>query len=218
MTYRGPRLGSDGNGRGRGGCGRAWFGEASWRCGVWTGLRVVCGHRLGTRRRETLDCLSETKTKVFDAVSASDAAQTLWQCVASARRERICVENFIGLVVSLGAGARSYAARRLWRGARHARCLSALIHGFVRAARAVCRICGNCGGFGGQVPLDQPSRQQGTAAFVHPRIEQVPDFLPHVGGEIQPRLFKRLQSRLRRTEKKFPIHFLLGMLAHGDPP
>jgi hypothetical protein len=31
-------------------------------------------------------------------------------------------------------------------------------------------------------------------------------------------LLVRLQRRFRRTQEKFPIHFLLVRLAHGDPP
>src|SRR5580698_2984768 len=176
---------------------------------------VVCGHRLGTRRRETLDCLSETITKVYAAAAPSGAARKL-QCSANALcRERILARDFIGRIANLSARPRSHAAGRFWPATRCALRLSSRILEFVHDG---CDVRANRIGFGGQVPLDQPARQQGTAALVHPCIEQLADLLSHVGGKIQSRLFKRLQSRLRRTQKKLPIHFLLGTLAHGDPP
>ena len=198
------------------GSGRAWFGEASWRCGVWTGLHVVCGHRLGTRRRELFDCRSETKTQLYGADAPFDVARKLRHGTNALCCGRILAKHFIGRTVGLSARARSHAAGRFSCAGRYARCLSTLLHGFARANRSACRICRNRAGFGRQVSLDQPSRQQGTAAFVHPRVEQLRDLLPHVGGKIQSRLFKRLQSGLRRRQEKLPIHFLLEVLSHGD--
>ncbi len=202
-----------------GAAGGAWWGEAPGRCVVLTGLRLLCGHRLSTRRREIFDCLSRPKTKADGDREAAYAALKLGRHLNSRCGERFVAKNFIGRAARYDACMRSGSRRRfrraLW-GARHGR--PELLN-FARSARSRGAIRANCGGVGGQISLDQPSRQQGVAAFIHPNVEELRDFFSQVCCEIQSRLFVRLKRRFRRTQQKFPIYFVLRVLAHGnDPP
>jgi len=201
-----------------GGWGGARWGEALWRCVDPTGLRVFCGHRLSTRRRVIFDCLSRPKTKADGDRAAADVALKLGRDVNSRSRERFFAKNLIGRVAGDCACVRSAARRRLWRALWTACNRRPECRDFARNARTRSAVRTDGLGIGCEIPLDQPSRQQGIAALVHPNIKELRDFFSQVRGEIQSRLLVRLQRRFRRTQQKFPIHFLLVMLAHGDPP
>jgi hypothetical protein len=241
--------------KGRGG-GGAWWGEALWRCVVRTGLRVDCGHRLSTRRRERFNDLSKTNTKAEgegallsvarNLRSASKnlefRARTLRRGVNSRQRERFVAEKIIGRALRRRRSGRSSAGRRLvtvMRGAGQRTSRRGVIalagwrlgrpswrteraSGGVEVARAGVRVGWSVGprvsadiAGGGQISLDQPSRQQGAAVFVHPRVEQLHDFLAHICRQIQAGHLVRLQSGLRGCQQKIPIHFLLAMLSQG---
>jgi hypothetical protein len=210
------------NGGGGGGemiaCGGAWWGVALGRWVVATGLRVVCGHRLSTRRRADGTDLSTAKTKadadgatLFAAQKRPHTARALRRGVNSRRGERFVAENFIGRALRLRDSVRTSSRRWLRHVVRHARRLL-LVLLLVEFAQATTCVTTNRVGVGRQVPLDQPSCQQGIAVLVHPRIEQLHDFLSHIGGQIQSRHLERLQRGFRRRQKKIPIHFLLRML------
>ena len=203
--------------RNRGGFGGARSGGALRRWVSSTGQRVVCGHCRGTRRREVCCRLAETKTKLFGAVVRSDAAQKLRRDMDSGRCVWFVAENFIGRVVRRRCWVRCDARRRFWRALGPAGSLRLARLKVARTARPARALRANRS-VGREVALNQPACQQSTAAFVDPGVEQLLDFLSQVGGEVQSRLLVGLQSRLRRTQKKFPIHFLLGVLTHGDPP
>jgi hypothetical protein len=196
-----------------GGGGGAWWGEAPGRWVVPTGLRGVGGHRLSTRGREGVTDLSKAKTKAEGDGAAGCAAQKLGSGVNSRRRERFAAKNFIGRGLCRRARVRSCARWRFRRACR-ARCLSLmLILLLLEFVRAASRVRTNRVGVCRQVSLNQPSCQQGAAVLVNPRVEQLHDFLSYIGRQIQSRNLERLQSGFRRRQKKFPVHFLLGMLS-----
>src|SRR5579859_4178013 len=215
MTYHPAKSGFYCHRRNCGGWGGARWGEALGRCVVPTGLRVFCGHRLSTRRRVIFDCLSRPETKADGDRAATYVALQLGRDLNSRRRERFFAKNFIGRAAGHGTYPRRGARRRLWSALRATRNWWPESLNFARNRSA---IRADSRGIGREIPLDQPSRQQGIAALVHPHIKELRDFLSQVCGEIQSRLLVRLQSRFRRTQQKFPIHFLLVTLAHGDPP
>lgn len=204
-----------------GGRGGAWWCQARGRGVVQTGLRVVCGHRLSTRRRVDGTDLSKAKTKAGGDGAALFAAQTprhtahaLGRGVNSRRGERFVAKNFIGRALCRRGSVRSCTRGRFRGAVRHARRLL-LILLRVEFAQATACATTNRVGVRRQVPLDQPSGQQGVAVLVHPRIEQLHDFLSHIGRQIQSRHLERLQRGFRRSQEKFPIHFLLAMLSQG---
>lgn len=210
-----------------GGRGGAWWGEAPGRCGGATRLRSDCGHRLGTLRRERVDCTSQLQTKPngdemgrFATRTSRFTPQTLRRGVNSRRWERFVAKNFIGRIVRRCSGLRGLARGWFRPAGQHRGQLYALIAERARGASRISWIWSraNCAAVGREASLDQPSRQQSIAAFVHPHLKELLDFLSHVRGEIQARALVRLQSRFRRIQKKFPIHFLPSVLAHGDPP
>jgi hypothetical protein len=189
-----------------------------------TGLRLVCGHRLGTLRRERLDCTSELLIKPSDGAIARFvtrisrlAPQTLRRGVNSRCRERFFAKNFIGHVGRPIVGLRGLA-RGWFRRAGHGGQLCALAAERTRSGCRVNWIWSRASGstVGCEVAFDQPARQQSIAAFIHPDLKKLLDFLAQVRGEIQSRALVRLQSRFRRIQKKLPIHFLPSVLGHGD--
>jgi len=201
-------------GWGGGGWGGAWWGKAAWSSGVATGLRVGCGHRRGTHRRVDVTDLSEAETKADGDGTALFAARKLGRGVNSWRRERFFAKKFIGRVRCRRGSVRSGTRWRFRRTERRAWCLL-LILLLVEFAQATSRVRTNRLGVRRQVPFDQPSCQEGIAVLVHPGIEQLHDFLSHIGRQIQSRHLERLQRGFRRRQEKFPIHFLLEMLSQG---
>ena len=218
MTYHPAKSGSDCERRNSCGGGGAWWGEALWRCVVPTGLRVFCGHRLSTRRRVIFNCLSRPETKADGDRAATYAAMKLGRDVNSRRRERFFAKNFIGHPAGHCTYTRRGARRRLWSALWAARNWRPECRDFARDAWNSSAVRADSRDIGREIPLDQPSRQQSIAALVYPHIKELRDFFSQVCGEIQSRLLVRLQRRFRRTQEKFPIHFLLVRLAHGDPP
>ena len=203
------------------GCGGAWRGGAPGRCVAPTGRRVVCGQRLSTLRRVDVTDLSKAKTKadgdgaaLFAAPNPRFTARTLRRGVNSRRRERFVAKNFIGRALCLRGPMRSCTRRKFRHSVRHARPLL-LILLLVEFAQARSRVRANRVAVRRQVPLDQPSSQEGIAVLVHPRVQQLHDFLSDIGRQIQSRHLERLQRGFGRSQKKIPIHFLLGMLSQG---
>jgi hypothetical protein len=205
--------------------GEARRGEALGSGVGSTGLRLVCGHRLGTLRRDVFNGGSELQTKPndddvarFATPTSRFAARTSERGVKARRRQRFFAENFIGRIVRRSSCIRGDARRRFGCASWATRHLSLVRRKSAGNARAGSCVRAYGFGIGCDVALDQPSCLQGITAFVHPYLEKLRDFLSYVGSEIQTRLLVGLQSRFRRTQQKFPIHFLSRLLAHGDPP
>jgi hypothetical protein len=202
------------NGRNRGTCGQAWFGKAPWWCDDSAGLRDVCGHRPGTLRRNGGYCLLEPKSKADGGELTIFGTRLLRRSVDSRRRERFVAKKFIGRAMCRATDVWSSARWRFRLAGERARQRCSLLLKFAHARSRALR---DRFGVGDEVAFDQPSRQQGIAVFAHPRIEQLHDFFSYIRCEIQSRRFVGLKCGLRGCEKKFPIHFLLGMLTHGRP-
>jgi hypothetical protein len=207
------------------GWGGARWGETPGRCGGSTGLRGVCGHRRGTLRRELFDCTYELQTKPSGDEIARFATQMSRFTPQTSRRnvnsrccERFFAKNFIGRITRRNSCRSGLACGRLRCAGQQRRQVCALLGERTGSARRISCIWSraNRAAVGGEVSLDQPSRQQGIAAFVHPHLKKLLDFLSQVRSEIQSRALVRLQSRFRRVQKKIPIHFLPCVLAHGD--
>jgi hypothetical protein len=214
--------------------GGAWWGEAPETGVGATGRRDVCGHRRSTPLRERFDGTCELQTKPggdeiprfatrnssFTTLKSRFTPKTSRRGVNSRCRERFFAKNFIGHVGCRIVGRRGLARGWFRRAGQYRAPLCALI---AERTRSGCRISwiwsrANSAAVGCEFAFDQPTRQQSIAAFIHPDLQKLLDFLSQVRGEIQSRALVRLQSRFRRIQKKFPIHFLPSVLAHGDPP
>ena len=198
--------------------GRGWggarLGAALRNGGGAAQLGVFCGHRRGTFRREIFDGTSETQTDLIGDEIARFGGRALGRGVNSRRGIRFFAKNFIGRALRR-SGSRVVARRRFRCAVQRARQLCGLISEF---ARWIHHVCSHGVAIRREVSFDEPTRQQSIAALIYPDLKKLRDLLSYVCGEIQTRLLVRLQSRFRRTEKKFPIHFLLRTLVHGDPP